>query len=550
MDVLRTPDERFVGVEGWDFEPCYSEVTAADGTALRMHHVDEGPRDAPPVLLLHGNPSWSYLHRAMIRGLVARGHRAVALDLVGFGRSDKPADRSSYTLAAHVDWLEQWLSGSGLTDITLYCQDWGGLAGLQLLPRRPDRFARIVASNTGIPSGEGVNETMARWLEFSQSVDALPVAALVDNGTGRDLTPGERAAYEAPFPDGSYQAGALQFPLLIPVQPDNPGVPMCRATWEFLGTWTKPFLTVMGSEDAIAYKPGAGPRRHRGRRSLHPGGRAGSAGRDHRCVRSRRYARMNIRHRSRLVASCVALAALTLAACGSSGGAKASGDAPRTAASTTSPDANGARTVKTKDDLRGKRYCEVLLLHPAPAGITADVYNTYPLNECPEAQWRAMDAGAIARENSMLVALLNGPRYWLMDSVEQQQSGADVHKTFGGMEMIQRATVLVGNPIEASKPYHLNAVDRRTVFSFAKGRTVYELTTADGQKFVMQSWSQQVDPALAEAGLARLGARLHLPGGWSYAARVLTAPMRVVTTSDTAKVLQDDFKNSYSLETT
>jgi haloalkane dehalogenase len=273
MDVLRTPDERFAGLEGWDFAPHYAEVRAADGTPLRMHFVDEGPRDAAPVLLLHGNPSWSYLHRDMIRGLVARGHRAVAVDLVGFGRSDKPVDRTSYTLAGHVDWLEQWLVGSGLTGITLYCQDWGGLAGLQLLPRRPDRFARVVASNTGIPSGEGVNETMARWLEFSQSVDALPIGALVNNGTGRELTAAELAAYEAPFPDGAYQAGALQFPLLIPVQPDNPGVPMCRATWDFLAGATLPFLTVMGSEDPIAFKPGA----HRKFQRVVPG----AAGLDH-----------------------------------------------------------------------------------------------------------------------------------------------------------------------------------------------------------------------------------------------------------------------------
>ena len=273
MDVLRTPDERFADLDGYDFEPHYAEVSAGDGTSLRFHFVDEGPRDAAPVLLLHGNPTWSYLHRDMIRGLVARGHRAVALDLIGFGRSDKPVDRASYTLASHVDWLGEWLEGSDLTDITLYCQDWGGLAGLQLLPRQPGRFARIVASNTGIPSGEGVNEFMERWLQFSQSVDALPIAGLVNGGTGRDLTPGQLAAYEAPFPDGTYQAGALQFPVLIPVQPDNPGVMMCQETWAFLATWTKPFLTVMGSEDGVAYKPGA----HRKFQRVVPG----AAGLDH-----------------------------------------------------------------------------------------------------------------------------------------------------------------------------------------------------------------------------------------------------------------------------
>jgi haloalkane dehalogenase len=257
MEVLRTPDECFEGLPGWDFTPHYTEVTAADGTSLRFHFVDEGPRDAAPVLLFHGNPSWSYLHRNMVRGLADLGHRAVALDLIGFGRSDKPAARSDYTLASHVDWLSQWLAASDLTDITLYCQDWGGLAGLQVLPELGDRFARVVASNTGIPAGEGVNKFMQQWLDFSQSVDELPIGALVNGGTARELSAAEMAAYDAPFPEARFQAGALQFPLLIPVQPDNPGVPMCRATWAYLAGWTKPFLTVMGSEDAVAYKAGA-----------------------------------------------------------------------------------------------------------------------------------------------------------------------------------------------------------------------------------------------------------------------------------------------------
>jgi len=238
----------------------------------------------------------------------------------------------------------------------------------------------------------------------------------------------------------------------------------------------------------------------------------------------------------------LALAALA-AACGSSGSSKGAATGTTNRTSTT--------TVPTKiaTDLRGKRYCEVLLLRAAPAGITADVYNTYPVNTCPEAQWKAMDAGAIKAQNGALAALLNGPRYWLMDRIEKDDARAQTHKTFGGMEMIQRATVVVGNPVEASQPYHLNAVDRRTVFSYDEGSTVHEITTADGTKFVMQSWSQQVDPMLTEAGLAGLAPRLHLPAGWSYAARPLTAPLRVVTTSDTAKVLQDDFKNSYSMET-
>jgi haloalkane dehalogenase len=257
MKILRTPDDRFADLSDYDFRPNYCGVTADDGTALRFHFVDEGPQSAPPVLLLHGNPSWSYIHRHMIRGLVDLGHRVLALDLMGLGRSDKPDDPSFFTLDRHIDWVGQWLVAEDLTHITLYCQDWGGLIALNVLPEHGERFDRVVASNTGLPSGEGVNKFMAQWLAFSQSVDELPVGALIENGTTRALKDEERAAYDAPFPDGTYQASVKQFPLLIPVQPDNPGVPRCVETWAFLDTWKKPFLTVFGSEDAVAFKPGS-----------------------------------------------------------------------------------------------------------------------------------------------------------------------------------------------------------------------------------------------------------------------------------------------------
>lgn len=257
MDVLRTPDERFDALPDWDYAPRYREVVAADGTPLRYHFVDEGPRDAAPVLLLHGNPSWSYLHRHMIRGLVDRGHRVVALDLMGMGRSDKLVERTAYTVEAHLDWMQQWIDGEDLRDVTLYCQDWGGLLGLNLVRLQPDRFTRILASNTGLPAGEGTNAALQAWIEFSQSVTPLPVGAIVDGASTRTLTEAERAAYDAPYPDATYQASPVQFPVLIPAPPDHPAVPLFRATWDFLETWTRPFLTVFGSEDAIAFKPGS-----------------------------------------------------------------------------------------------------------------------------------------------------------------------------------------------------------------------------------------------------------------------------------------------------
>ena len=181
MEFLRTPDERFVDLEDYDFAPHYRSITTADGTALRLHFIDEGPRDADPVLLLHGNPSWSYLHRKMIRGLVARGHRVLALDLIGMGRSDKPTDKADYSLANHVDWMGQWLVGEDLTNITLYCQDWGGITGLNLLPFHGDRFARVIASNTGVPAGEGATKGIENWLAFVSSVEELPVSGVMQS---------------------------------------------------------------------------------------------------------------------------------------------------------------------------------------------------------------------------------------------------------------------------------------------------------------------------------------------------------------------------------
>ena len=260
-------DDRFVGLPDYDFAPHYTEVTADDRTVLRFHHVEAGPADGSPVLLMHGNPSWSYLHRHMVRGLAGRGHRVFALDLMGLGRSDKPTDRSFFTLARHVDLVSQWVVANDLRHATLYCQDWGGTIGLNVLAREGDRFDRVIASNTGLPVGEGVNAFMQQWLDFSQAADELPIGALVRGGVTRSLSDAEAAAYDAPFPDKRYQASALEFPLLIPVQPDNPGVPQCRETWTYLEAWTKPFLTVFGTDDMVAYKPGA----HRKLQRLIPG---------------------------------------------------------------------------------------------------------------------------------------------------------------------------------------------------------------------------------------------------------------------------------------
>lgn len=251
MDVLRTPDERFEGLEGWTYAPRYHTVTDADGTALRIHYVDEGPRDGAPVLLLHGEPSWGYLYRRIIAGLAARGRRAIAPDLIGFGRSDKPASRSDYTFERHVAWMSQWLTDLDLTGLTLFCQDWGGLIGLRLVAAFPERFDGVIVSNTGLPVGTGATEGFQAWLNFSQNAPELPIGLLLNGGSQRDLGPAEIAAYDAPFPDDRYKEGARQFPALVPVTPEHASVAENKAAWEVLERFDKPFLTAFSDGDPI-----------------------------------------------------------------------------------------------------------------------------------------------------------------------------------------------------------------------------------------------------------------------------------------------------------
>ncbi len=213
--------------------------------------------------------------------------------------------------------------------------------------------------------------------------------------------------------------------------------------------------------------------------------------------------------------------------------------APPTTTATTHVVANG---------LRGKRYCEVLLVHAGLSGLSADVYNSYGLNDCPQSAWAKLDADQIADDNGVPKAVLNGPRYWLMDSIVKDDSPRQT-KTFGGIAMHKEATVQIGDPIEAARPYTPHAVDRQTVFTFDAGRQIYELLEPGATRWVMQTWSQQKDPALSEADLAGLAPRLSLPAGWKYEVRTLSAPLRIVTTSTSAQVLQDNLNNSYSQQT-
>ncbi|MGB2742754.1 MAG: haloalkane dehalogenase [Cognaticolwellia sp.] len=252
MEFLRTDDSCFADLDGYSFAPNYLLVDDTEGAQLRVHYVDEGPKDATPILLLHGEPSWSYLYRKMIPPLVAAGYRVIAPDLIGFGRSDKPTKRTDYTYQRHVDWMGSVLEQLQLADLTLFCQDWGGLIGLRLVAEQSDRFARVVAANTMLPTGEySPGEAFTQWQKYSQEVAEFPAGGIVNGGATSELTPEIIAAYNAPYPEEKYKEGARQFPLLVPTSLDDPASKSNIAAWQVLSQWQKTFLTAFSDNDPI-----------------------------------------------------------------------------------------------------------------------------------------------------------------------------------------------------------------------------------------------------------------------------------------------------------
>ncbi|OBH20353.1 MULTISPECIES: haloalkane dehalogenase [unclassified Mycobacterium] len=252
MHVLRTPDSRFENLEGYPFVANYLDVAASDTQPLRMHFLDEGPADGPPIVLLHGEPTWSYLYRTMIQPLADAGNRVLAPDLIGFGRSDKPGRIGDYTYQRHVEWVTSWFERLNLKDATLFVQDWGSLIGLRIAAEQGDRIARLVVANGFLPTAQRPTPpAFYAWRAFARYSPVLPAGRIVSVGTVRRVPARVRAGYDAPFPDKSYQAGARAFPQLVPTSPDDPAIPANRAAWKVLGQWEKPCLAIFGARDPI-----------------------------------------------------------------------------------------------------------------------------------------------------------------------------------------------------------------------------------------------------------------------------------------------------------
>jgi len=247
MKALRTPESRFDNLPDYDFEPHYIGISG-----LRMHYVDEGPADADPILLLHGEPSWSYLYRKMIPPLAEAGLRVIAPDLIGFGKSDKPTRKRDYSYAIHVAWMRQFIEALDLSDISLFCHDWGSLIGLRVAAENEHRFARIVLSNGFLPTGDReMPRAFKIWKYFARYSPWFPIGRIVQSGTINELTGDEVAAYDAPFPNSSYKAGTRVFPNLVPVTTDDPACAANRAAWDVFRKWEKPFLTAFSNRDPI-----------------------------------------------------------------------------------------------------------------------------------------------------------------------------------------------------------------------------------------------------------------------------------------------------------
>ena len=254
MQILRTPDARFANLPGYTFAPHYVEIPSGDGARLRVHYVDEGPASADPVLCLHGEPSWSYLYRKMIPVLVAAGHRVVAPDLVGFGRSDKPSERSDYSYQRHVDWLRATIEVLDLHNITLVCQDWGGLLGLTLPLQQPERTTRLLVMNTGLGTGT-VTEGFKQWRAYANSQPDMAIGKLFLRGNP-GMTAEEAAAYDAPFPDVRYKAGVRRFPNLVPDSEDAPGAELSRQAARFWSErWQGDSFMAIGMQDPVLGPP-------------------------------------------------------------------------------------------------------------------------------------------------------------------------------------------------------------------------------------------------------------------------------------------------------
>jgi len=532
VEFVRTPDACFTDLDGYDYPPHYLEI---DG--LRMHYVDQGSADGELVLLLHGEPSWSYLYRKMIPVLVDAGYRVIALDHIGMGRSDKPTDPRVHQYEQHVLWVKAFIQQLELRDITLFVQDWGSLIGLRVAGDMPELFGRIIIANGDMPIiPQGANpftvptfeiddslgdaadffanrtgnrfEQFQQWIDYAASVPELLSADVVELGTRTTLNDAQRAAYDAPYPSFIYKAAIRAFPSMVAgIEEQN------TPAWNALGEYEKPFLALAGEDD-----PNLGSVQTQNKWIAHV---PGAAGQDHKRFAAAHFIQEDVG--AELAAHVVKFM-----------------------------QENPLTITPVSGFLYNFRYCEVLLISLEGDQNRADVYNSGGLNDCPQEQWEELDALAIASAHGAATALLNGPRFFVLDwiinnGIAQDEDIEQPVETFGQIEMRLAASVLVpsGNIGDGGAVYRVSNVSRNTVFQYVAGRRVYELQDLDGQRYMMQSFSRAVDEDLQLSELATLGDRLELPQRWSFRTHVLAALFDLPTVNDIADVVTDDLLNTY-----
>lgn len=531
MEFVRTPDSCFANLADFNFEPSYVEL---DG--LRMHYVDEGPADGEVIMLLHGQPSWSYLYRKMIPVLSEAGFRVIALDHIGMGRSDKPVDPSIHMYEQHVQWLKDFIEAAELSDITLFVQDWGSLIGLRVAGDMPDNFARIVVANGNMPViPEGFNpfvvpdfeitdetlpenaadffenrtgnqaELFQQWIDYAAGVPELIAADVIQMSTINELSNEELDSYNSPFPSRIYKGAIRAFPsMLAGIETQN--APALAALSEF----NKPFLFLAGEFDQNL---GSLANQEQWINRV-----PGATGQHHRRFMAGHFIQDDVG--VELAEAVVQFAA------------------------------EGAEILATLPDSGSQfnaRYCEVLLANSEPDGrLRADVWVSGPFG-CPQADWEALDRDALASEFGAQAALLNGPRFWVLDTITNNSPPATpIFRQFGNLTMVLGASVLLPEGFEFGETsYQVNTVSRDTVFQYRTGREVYELTNPEGQRFRMQSFTRAIETDQLLGELASLGSRINLPDGWSFATRRITEDFDLPSVGGIAEVITDDFGNTY-----
>ncbi|MEM9489624.1 MAG: haloalkane dehalogenase, partial [Myxococcota bacterium] len=503
VDFVRTPDSCFDSLPEWPYEAQYAEI---DG--LRQAYVDEGPTDGPVVLLLHGQPSWSYLYRTMIPVLADAGYRVIAMDHLGMGRSDKPIDIASYSYLGHGDRLLRFIEQLELRDINLFVQDWGSQIGLRVVGLNPDLFARVAVGNgsiqvtpadfTPFPDVENPDEIVdlvspfagspdqqvpfydgcerlggidgaevgggfGAWMEYAMKGESFHPAEVLEALTWFPMSAEAEAAYDAPFPSRTYMAGVRIFPSLVNEMPG-----LNDEAWAGLTSFTKPFLTLWAAND--------------------PG----------------------------MQGTCEAQQNLVQSIPGALGQPH-----DRLAeASHFLQDDQGAEIAQRlvpffasngglPSDYSGFRYCEILIGELVGTQIEFEVWGTPGLNDCPAESWEALDAETIKSETGAYEVVMNGPRHWLSLATSSSQPSQEL-RTFGDLETRLMATLSTEVDEPETPPYSEQPVLRTTTYLYLGGSEIYELTAPDGAVFVMLSMSMIVDPDLTLADLPTLGERLAL----------------------------------------